>query len=183
MKTASSGDVDCVKILIASGADINAQNKYDWTAQMWAVKEGHVDCVKVLASPWSLSGARERINVVRSLLREKLGADKNHLHAKILLGSKELKENVILMLLGEIDRGNKKVFLDSVYSLTKGFASEFLNKQLETCNKIHSDSEVKDEIKSLCNTDDIKKMKDRVSEYEALERYKSNDNDMELDTE
>ncbi len=175
LKAADKGDVDCVKNLLAAGSDINAHNQLGYTALLKAAHRCHVDCVKILASPWSLSGARERINVVRALLRERLGAVNYHLHAKILLSAKELEENVILMLLGEVNGGNKKVFLDPVFSLVKSSAFAFLNKQLETCKKIYSDLYIKDEIRSLCSPDDIEKMKERISEYEAQVRYNDNE--------
>ena len=183
MLAAYNGHVACTKILLETGADANAQAVGNRLALHLAAAFVRTDCVKLLVRPWSVSGVRERINVVRALLDDRLGAD-NYLHAKILLSAKELKENVILVLLGEIAAENKEVFLDPVFSLVRNNALEFVNKHLHTCEKIQSSSEIKDEIKSLCNTEDIEKMKERISEYEAQIKYKSNDNEKEFsDTE
>ncbi len=181
IQAAYEGHVECVKILLNAGAEVNAQTRvHGFTALKLAADKGQVESVKILACPWNLVEVRERINVVRALLRDRLGAGNNHLHAKILLSAKELKENIILVLLGEIDAGKEEVFLDPVFYLVKKYALKSLSKQLKICKEIQSDSEVQDEVKSLCNPDDIEKMKERISEYEAHVKYKSNENEKEF---
>ena len=42
------GDVDATKMLIEDNADVNAVDKYKYTALHWAADKGHVDVAKVL---------------------------------------------------------------------------------------------------------------------------------------
>ncbi|KAL5515199.1 hypothetical protein EMCRGX_G000331 [Ephydatia muelleri] len=42
------GHMECVKVLLDRGADVNMQDKNGWTALMKASKSGHMECVKVL---------------------------------------------------------------------------------------------------------------------------------------
>jgi len=44
------GDLEKVKQLLESGADVNAKNKYGWTALILASEEGHKEIVELLKS-------------------------------------------------------------------------------------------------------------------------------------
>ena len=48
MRAAVEGDPDTVGRLIESGADVDAESRYAWTAAMFAAREGHTDVVEVL---------------------------------------------------------------------------------------------------------------------------------------
>ena len=48
MRAAVEGDPDTVGRLIESGADVDAESRYAWTAVMFAAREGHTDVVEVL---------------------------------------------------------------------------------------------------------------------------------------
>ena len=54
MTAACEGDVDCVKELIAKGADVNAQDQHGETALMAAAKTGHTVCIAQLLQPNAL---------------------------------------------------------------------------------------------------------------------------------
>ncbi|XP_078062782.1 myotrophin isoform X1 [Mustelus asterias] len=47
---ADCGQHDVLEFLIHMGAEINAPDKYGYTALLSAIYEGHVDCVKLLVS-------------------------------------------------------------------------------------------------------------------------------------
>lgn len=40
--------MDCVRLLIAKGADLNVQDRDRWTALHWAAHKGHADVVELL---------------------------------------------------------------------------------------------------------------------------------------
>ena len=48
MSAAGNGHFEIVKILAENGANIDAENKYDNTALMWASFNGHFDVVRFL---------------------------------------------------------------------------------------------------------------------------------------
>jgi ankyrin repeat protein len=54
-QSVKSGDYAEVKKLIKAGADVNAQDKYGYTALKWASRSGHTDIVKLLRE----AGAKE----------------------------------------------------------------------------------------------------------------------------
>ena len=62
MIMSGDGHVECVRIMLAAGADVNWRDEFGWTATMHAAARGHSDCVKALISagaavpdPWTLS--------------------------------------------------------------------------------------------------------------------------------
>jgi ankyrin repeat protein len=52
-----NGHTDVVRILLVSGANPNARNKYGWTPLMWAAGQGYNDIVRALIA----SGARPNL--------------------------------------------------------------------------------------------------------------------------
>jgi len=45
---AKSGDKERVRLLLENGANVNARDRYGWTALMWAVFKGYKEIVKLL---------------------------------------------------------------------------------------------------------------------------------------
>ena len=52
-----NGHVDCLRELVAAGAEVNIQENDGWTALMLAAQNGHVDCLRELV----VSGAEVNI--------------------------------------------------------------------------------------------------------------------------
>ena len=48
MAAVFNGHLECVKLLIQAGADLNVQDENGRTTLMFAAAKGHVDCVKLL---------------------------------------------------------------------------------------------------------------------------------------
>ena len=57
---AERGHTECVKALLAAGADIKAQNKYGKTPLMYAAAEGQTECVKALLAAKAEVNAKEK---------------------------------------------------------------------------------------------------------------------------
>ena len=61
MIAAYSGNVECVRMLLAAGADVNAA--YDgWTALMSAASKGKIECVKLLIDAGADLNHKDRHN-------------------------------------------------------------------------------------------------------------------------
>ena len=62
MTAARTGNAAAVKLLIGSGADVNAREKwFGETAVMWAAAENHADAIKVLAESGADINARSTV--------------------------------------------------------------------------------------------------------------------------
>ena len=46
MWAGEAGHLEVVEFLVASGADVNAQDKYGYTPLFWSANEGKIDVVK-----------------------------------------------------------------------------------------------------------------------------------------
>ena len=53
MLAAQKGHAECIKELIAAGADINKANKNGWTALMISAYQGHLESLKELITAGS----------------------------------------------------------------------------------------------------------------------------------
>ena len=62
MIAAIGGQVECLKELIAAGADVNKRDADDRTALIFASEKGRTDCVKALITV----GARANVNIMKA---------------------------------------------------------------------------------------------------------------------
>jgi uncharacterized protein len=86
------GDVEKVRSLLDSGADVNAKDERGWTALLWAISRGQIDLVKLLLdkgsdvnakgehgwTPLMEAANRGQLEVAELLLKK--GADVNTKH-------------------------------------------------------------------------------------------------------
>ena len=52
------GHACIVKALLAAGTDVNAANKFGWTALIWACYHGHLESARLLVAAKALVNAR-----------------------------------------------------------------------------------------------------------------------------
>ena len=147
---AMSGHHECLKIIIESGAKITCHDKHDWSIFHWGVASKQVDTVKALAKySYLLVSSKEvvldsRKRIFNALLqfvwlRKDLHLDNLKdatLHYEILSRHDLLREDLVIILLDELKKGNeiKGIALIRSKETTIRF---LLNKVLKIINTIN----------------------------------------------
>ena len=60
MKASKNGDIKTVKALLTTKSDINAKDKYEWTALIYAFAKGNTEIVKALIQAGADFNARDK---------------------------------------------------------------------------------------------------------------------------
>lgn len=114
IKAAQAGDLDSIKLLVAQGADVNAQSKEQWTPLMIASRGGDVEMVKALFgngaapntsgrqgwTPLMIATIEGHVEIVRALLESDAHVSaSNHTGWTALRFAVSMDETEILRLL------------------------------------------------------------------------------------
>lgn len=74
---AITGNVDCVKLLIESGADVNVRASSGQTPLMWAVNKGNRDCISALLDSGADVNAYDDAGMTVAMWAAQAGANKD----------------------------------------------------------------------------------------------------------